>query len=98
MKNMVPEVKLMLGLARELCKYYFNHKFTKSGFIVYSPCAAVCNVVFKILLLMKGFNFTALEMAGKLNSYLIPNVLSDRDWTDSDVFLVLNVLCPYSRE
>ncbi|MDI6688193.1 MAG: hypothetical protein QME06_08260 [Desulfobacterales bacterium] len=95
---MVPEVKLRLGLVRELCKYYFNHKFTKAGLIVYSPCAAVCNVVFKTLLLMKRFDFTDLEMAGKLNSCFIPNVLSDQDWTDSDVFFVLNVLDSYTRE
>lgn len=82
---MVPEVKLSLSLVRELCKYYFNHKFTKSGLIVYSPCAAVCDVVLKTLLFMKGYNFTALEMALELNSYLIPNVLSDRDWTVNDI-------------
>lgn len=79
------EVKLRLSLVRELCKYYFNHKFTKSGLIVYSPSAAVCDVVLKTLLLMERHNFTALEMALKLNSYLIPNILSDRDWTVNDV-------------
>lgn len=36
------EVKLRLSLVGELCKYYFNHKFTKSGFIVYIPCTALC--------------------------------------------------------
>lgn len=89
---MVPEVKLRLSLVGELCKYYFNHKFTKSGFIVYIPCTALCNVVLKTLLFMKKYNFTALEMALKLNSYLIPNILSDRDWTVVDVFFTLNAL------
>jgi hypothetical protein len=41
---------------------------------------------------MKKYNFTALEMAFKLNSYLIPNILSDRDWTIDDVFFTLNAL------
>ncbi|MEA3428799.1 MAG: hypothetical protein U9Q84_06245, partial [Thermodesulfobacteriota bacterium] len=76
---MDPEVKLRFSSVRELCKYYFKYKFTKSGFIIYSPCMVVCDVVLDSLLFMKRYSFTVLEITLALNSYLIPNIFSDRD-------------------
>jgi hypothetical protein len=72
----------------ELCKYYFSYKFTSTG-LIYSPCKDVCDVIFKMLLLMKKYYLTDLKIAQLLNSYLIPNILTDRAWIDNDISILL---------
>lgn len=85
---MIPEIELRIKLIGELCKYYFSYKFTKAGWI-YSPCEAVCRVVFKTILIMKNHGLIAREIACKLDSYLIPNILVDRGWVDTDITVLL---------
>lgn len=82
------QIKLRLKLVREFCKYSFSYRFTKAGFI-YSPCKAVCELVFETMLIMKSHGLTAREIADKLDSYLITNILSDHGWSEDDVLILL---------
>jgi hypothetical protein len=82
-------LKGQLKLIAEFCRYCFSYKFLKSGFWLYSPCKMVCDLVFYALKLMKAEGLSDVKIAQLLNSYMIPNILVDRDWIENDITILL---------
>ena len=82
-------MKGQLELISEFCRYCFSYKFLKSGFWLYSPCKMVCELVFKVLKSMKASGLSDAKIMQLLNSYMIPNILVDRDWAENDITILL---------
>jgi hypothetical protein len=49
----------------------------------------VCDLVFYALKLMKAEGLSDARIAELLNSYMIPNILVDRDWVENDITILL---------
>ncbi len=82
-------LKEQFKLISEFCRYCFSYKFLKSGFWLYSPCKMVCELVFNALKSMKASGLSDAEIRELLDSYVIPNILVDRDWAENDITILL---------